>query len=81
MRTKLSNFNFELDKKFIAQYPAPNRDESRLMVLHRETGKIEHKVFKEMLNYFDDGDVMIFNNTRVFPARLFGKKRENGFVD
>ena len=66
MRTKLSNFNFELDKKHIAQYPAPNRDESRMMVLHRDTGKIEHKLFKDLLNYFDDGDAMIFNDTEIF---------------
>jgi S-adenosylmethionine:tRNA ribosyltransferase-isomerase len=78
MRTKLSYFNFDLDKKHIAQYPAPNRDESRLMVLHRDTGKIEHKVFKDVMNYFDDGDVMVFNNTKVFPARLFGKKEKTG---
>lgn len=78
MRTKLSNFNFDLDKKFIAQYPTPNRDESRLMVLNRETGKIEHKIFKDMLGYFNDEDVVIFNNTKVFPARLFGKKEKTG---
>ena len=78
MRTKLSNFNFDLDKKFIAQYPTPNRDESRLMVLNRETGKIEHKIFKDMLGYFNDEDVIIFNNTKVFPARLFGKKEKTG---
>ena len=78
MRTKLSNFNFDLDKKFIAQYPTPNRDESRLMVLNRETGKIEHKIFKDMLGYFNDQDVLIFNNTKVFPARLFGKKEKTG---
>ena len=78
MRTKLSNFNFELDKKHIAQYPTPNRDESRLMVLNRETGKIEHKIFKDMLGYFKEDDVMIFNNTKVFPARLFGKKEKTG---
>ncbi len=78
MRTKLSNFNFDLDKKFIAQYPSPNRDESRLMVLNRETGKIEHKIFKDLLGYFNDDDVMIFNNTKVFPARLFGKKEKTG---
>ena len=78
MRTKLSNFNFDLDKKFIAQYPTPNRDESRLMVLNRETGKIEHKIFKDMLGYFKEDDVMIFNNTKVFPARLFGKKEKTG---
>jgi S-adenosylmethionine:tRNA ribosyltransferase-isomerase len=78
MRTKLSNFNFELDKNLIAQYPAENRDESRLMVLHRATGKIEHKIFKDALSYFNDGDVMMFNNTRVFPARLYGKKEKTG---
>ena len=78
MRTKLSNFNFDLDKKFIAQYPTANRDESRLMVLNRETGKIEHKIFKDMLGYFNDQDVLIFNNTKVFPARLFGKKEKTG---
>jgi S-adenosylmethionine:tRNA ribosyltransferase-isomerase len=78
MRTKLSYFNFDLDKKYIAQYPSENRDESRMMVLHRETGKIEHKVFKDLLSYFDDGDAMIFNNTKVFPARMFGKKEKTG---
>jgi S-adenosylmethionine:tRNA ribosyltransferase-isomerase len=78
MRTKLSYFNFDLDKKHIAQHPAANRDESRLMVLHRETGKIEHKIFKDALSYFDEGDVMIFNNTKVFPARMYGKKEKTG---
>lgn len=78
MRTKLSQFGFELPKKLIAQNPAKNRDESRLMVLHRNTGKIEHKIFKDVMEYFDDGDVMIFNNTKVFPARLYGKKEKTG---
>lgn len=78
MRTKLSNFNFDLDKKHIAQYPTASRDESRLMVLHRDTGKIEHKIFKDVLGYFAEGDAMVFNNTRVFPARLFGKKEKTG---
>jgi S-adenosylmethionine:tRNA ribosyltransferase-isomerase len=78
MRTKLSYFNFDLDKKFIAQHPAPNRDESRLMVLHRDTGKIEHRIFKDVLEYFDEHDVMIFNNTKVFPARMWGKKEKTG---
>ena len=78
MRTKLSNFTFELDKKHIAQHPAANRDESRLMVLHRATGKIEHKVFKDVLGYFNDGDAIIFNNTKVFPARMYGKKEKTG---
>lgn len=78
MRTKLSQFTFELPKKLIAQYPSENRDHSRMMVVHRETGKIEHKIFKDILGYFDDGDVMIFNNTKVFPARLYGRKEKTG---
>ncbi len=78
MRTKLSQFKFELPEKLIAQYPTDIRDESRLMVLHRETGKIEHKVFKDVLDYIDDGDAMIFNNTKVFPARLYGRKEKTG---
>ena len=78
MRTKLSQFNFELPKKLIAQYPAPNRDESRLMVVHRDTGKMEHKIFKDIMGYFGEGDVMIFNNTKVFPARLYGQKEKTG---
>ncbi|GAB4242318.1 MAG: tRNA preQ1(34) S-adenosylmethionine ribosyltransferase-isomerase QueA [Saprospiraceae bacterium] len=78
MRTKLSQFNYELDPSLIAQYPAPNRDESKLMVLHRDTGKIEHKTFKDILDYFDEKDVMIFNNTKVFPARMFGRKEKTG---
>lgn len=78
MRTKLSQFDFELPKELIAQYPPANRDESKLMVLHRDSGKIEHRVFKDILEYFNDGDVMIFNNTKVFPARLYGKKEKTG---
>ena len=75
---KLSNFNFELPKELLAEYPAENRDESRLMVIHRETGKIEHKMFKDMIDYFDEGDVMVLNNTKVFPARLYGNKEKTG---
>jgi len=78
MRTKLSSFNFNLPKELVAQYPADERDLSRLMVVHRDTGKIEHKIFKDILNYFDDGDVLIFNNTKVFPARLYGQKEKTG---
>jgi S-adenosylmethionine:tRNA ribosyltransferase-isomerase len=78
MRTKLSQFVFDLPKKLIAQEPARNRDESRLMVLHRDTGKIEHKVFKDVINYFDESDCLIFNNTKVFPARLYGRKEKTG---
>ncbi len=76
MRSKLSNFNFDLPKELVAQYPADERDESRLMVVHRGTGKIEHKLFKDVLDYFDEGDTMIFNNTKVFPARLYGIKEK-----
>ena len=76
MRTKLSMFKFELPEELIAQYPSPRRDESRLMVVHKDTGKIEHKMFKDVLDYFDEGDALIFNNTKVFPARLFGKKEK-----
>ncbi len=78
MRTKLSQFNFNLPKELVAQYPAEERDLSRLMVVNRKTGKIEHKIFKDILSYFNDGDVMIFNNTKVFPARLFGQKEKTG---
>ena len=74
MKSKLSNFNFDLPWKLIAQYPSKERDQSRLMVLDRKTGKIEHRLFKDILEYFDDGDAMIFNNTKVFPARLYGNK-------
>ena len=57
MRTKLSQFSFDYAEKQIASYPAPNRDESRLMVIDRKTGKIEHKVFKDLIEYFDEGDI------------------------
>ncbi|SRR6056297_10572 len=78
MRTKLSQFKFDLPKELIAQYPTEHRDESRLMVVHKDTGKIEHKVFKDIVDYFDNGDSFIFNNTKVFPARLFGRKEKTG---
>ena len=76
MRSKLSHFKFNLPEELIAQYPTEERDQSRLMVVDRQKGTIEHKVFKDILDYFDDGDVMIFNNTKVFPARLFGRKEK-----
>jgi len=75
---KLSQFKFVLPKDLLAEYPAPVRDESRLMVIDRKTGKIEHKVFKDILKYFGDGDVMILNDTKVFPARLYGNKEKTG---
>ena len=75
---KLSEFDFELPEELIAKHPVENRDESRLMVIHRETGLIEHKLFKDVINYFDEGDVMVRNNTKVFPARLYGNKEKTG---
>jgi len=75
---KLSEFKFELPNNLIASHPSDNRDESRLMVVHKDTGKIEHKVFKDIVNYFDDGDVMVGNDTMVFPARLYGRKEKTG---
>jgi S-adenosylmethionine:tRNA ribosyltransferase-isomerase len=75
---KLSDFKFDVPKKLIALYPPENRDEARLMVVHRKTGEIEHKVFKDIINYFDEGDVFVTNNTKVFPARLYGNKEKTG---
>jgi len=75
---KLSDFRYHLPPELIANYPAPNRDDARLMVLNRQTKKIEHKKFKDIINYFNDGDVMIINNTKVFPARLYGTKEKTG---
>lgn len=73
---KLSQFKFNIPQELIAYHPTPDREESRLMVLNRKDGTIEHKLFKDVLDYFDDGDAMILNNTRVFPARLIGKKEK-----
>jgi S-adenosylmethionine:tRNA ribosyltransferase-isomerase len=75
---KLSQFKYNLPEELIALYPSDNRDESRLMVLHRAEKKIEHRIFKDILEYFDDGDVFVFNNTKVFPARLYGNKEKTG---
>ncbi len=75
---KLSHFNFDLPQELLAEYPSENRDEARLMVLHKDTHKIEHKLFKDLIEYFDEGDVMVLNNTKVFPARLFGNKEKTG---
>ncbi len=75
---KLSQFKFKLPEELIAQYPARFRDESRLMVFHRKTGEIEHKQFKDVLDYFDDKDLFVFNDTKVFPARLYGNKEKTG---
>ena len=75
---KLSEFKFDLPNSLIATHPAENRDEARMMVLHRGSGKIEHKVFKDIVNYFNEGDVMVANDTLVFPARLYRRKEKTG---
>ena len=75
---KLSNFNYELPKDLLAEYPSDQRDESKLMVLDRKNQKIEHKTFKDLIDYFNDGDVFVLNNTKVFPARLMGNKEKTG---
>ena len=75
---KLSQFKFKLPEEKIAQYPAKFRDESRLMVVNKKTGTIEHRMFKDILDYFDDKDVFVFNDTKVFPARLYGNKEKTG---
>lgn len=75
---KLSEFSFELPPELLALYPSENRDEAKLMVVHRKTGLIEHKIFKDIVNYFEDGDVFVANNTKVFPARLYGNKEKTG---
>ncbi len=75
---KLSKFGFDLPDELLAEYPAPNRDESRLMVLNRATQTIEHKQFKDIIDYFEDEDVLMMNNTKVFPARMFGNKEKTG---
>lgn len=75
---KLSQFKFDLPAGSIALYPAENRDESRLMVIHKDSGKIEHKTFKDALDYFNEGDALVINDTKVFPARLYGNKEKTG---
>lgn len=75
---KLSQFDFELPPNLIAQYPRDARDESKLMVVDRKSGKIEHLIFKDIINYFGEDDVLVTNNTKVFPARLYGRKEKTG---
>lgn len=75
---KLSEFKFDLPPELIALYPAENRDESRMMVLHKDTGKIEHRIFKDIIDYFEEDDVLVINDTKVFPARLYGNKEKTG---
>jgi S-adenosylmethionine:tRNA ribosyltransferase-isomerase len=75
---KLSQFKFYLPQELIADHPPKNRDESRLIVLNRANQTIEHKIFKDIQNYFVEGDVFVINNTKVFPARLYGEKEKTG---
>jgi len=78
IKRKLSQFNFELPPELLVDRPTQNRDESRLMVVDRKAQTIEHKQFKDIINYFDEEDVMIINNTKVFPARMYGNKEKTG---
>ncbi|MEG2755963.1 MAG: S-adenosylmethionine:tRNA ribosyltransferase-isomerase, partial [Mucinivorans sp.] len=75
---KLSQYKYDFAPEMLAKYPTENRDESRLMVYDRNTGRVDHKIFKDILSHFRDGDVMILNNTKVFPARLYGNKEKTG---
>ena len=75
---KLSQFSFELPNELLAEYPSEHRDEARLMVVNRKENTIEHKMFKDLIEYFEPEDVMVLNNTKVFPARLFGNKEKTG---
>ena len=75
---KLSQYGYDFKSEMLAQYPAENRDESRLMVVNRATGKIEHRIFKDIIEYFDEKDLFLFNDTKVFPARLDGNKEKTG---
>jgi S-adenosylmethionine:tRNA ribosyltransferase-isomerase len=78
MKYKLSHFNYKLPKELIAIRPLPHRDDSRLMVVHKDSGKIEHKTFKDVLDYFEEKDLFVFNNSKVFKARLYGYKEKTG---
>ena len=75
---KLSQFKYNLPQELIALYPSENRDESRLLVVDRKGGKFEHRIFKDITDYFNEKDVLVFNNTKVFPARLYGNKEKTG---
>jgi S-adenosylmethionine:tRNA ribosyltransferase-isomerase len=75
---KLSQFRFDLPLNLIAQNPTKKREESRLMVIHRKTGEIENRQFSDIMEYFDDKDVFVVNNTKVFPARMYGRKEKTG---
>src|SRR5260221_12525434 len=75
---KLSQFKLDLPLNLIAQHPAKRREDSRMMVVHRKTGQIENKHFRDVMEYFDDKDVFVVNNTKVFPARMYGRKEKTG---
>ncbi len=75
---KLTDFDFELPKELIAQFPAEKRDHSRLLVLHRDTGELEHRKFSDIIEYLNPEDALVINQTKVFPARLFGINQKNG---
>ena len=78
---KLSQYGYEFSPDMLARYPAENRDESRLMVINRAKGTIEHRIFKDIIEYFDEKDLFVFNDTKVFPARLYGNKEKTGGRD
>ena len=78
MKMKLSDFNFEYPEKLVAKYPNKNRDEAKLMVIDRKDYSIKHRQFKDMIEYFDENDIIVLNNTKVFPARLYGNKEKTG---
>ena len=71
---KLSQFNYPISAELIAKYPPKYRDESKLLILHKDSGAIEHKMFKDIIHYCNENDTFIFNDTKVFPARLYGNK-------
>jgi len=75
---KLSQFRFDLPLNLIAQTPTKRREDSRMMVVHRHTGEIENKYFRDIMDYFDDKDCFVVNNTKVFPARMYGRKEKTG---
>ena len=75
---KLSHYDFDFNPDLIAKYPEINRDDARLLVVHRDTGEVEHKLFKDIIDYFEEGDTFVLNDTKVFPARLYGNKEKTG---
>ena len=78
---KVSDFNYELPEELIAQTPIEKRDSSRLMVLNKEKKTIEHKIFSNIIDYLNDGDCLVINNTKVIPARLYGKRKQEQILN